>query len=64
LAIILDHSPDETAVLGLARQHRLTVYDAAYLELAMREGLSLATLGGALIEAARAEAVPLIGAAG
>ena len=64
LAIVLDHSPDETAVFGLARQHRLTVYDAAYLELAMREGLSLATLDGALIEAARAEAVALIGAAG
>jgi hypothetical protein len=30
----------------------------------MREGLPLATLDGALIEAARAETVPLIGAAG
>src|SRR6266851_2859484 len=44
LAIILDHSPDETAVLSLARRHRLTVYDAAYLELAMREAIPLATL--------------------
>src|SRR5207249_1893235 len=34
LAITVDHSPDEAAVLGLARRHRLTVYDAAYLELA------------------------------
>jgi predicted nucleic acid-binding protein len=31
-------------VLALARQERLTAYDAAYLELAMREGLPIATL--------------------
>lgn len=32
-------------VLRLARTHALTVYDADYLELAVREGLPLATLG-------------------
>jgi predicted nucleic acid-binding protein len=33
-----------TDVLTLARTHKLTSYDAAYLELALREGLPLATL--------------------
>ena len=31
------------SVLALAREYRLTAYDAAYLELAIREGLELAT---------------------
>ena len=31
----------------LARRHGLTVYDAAYLELALRKGLDLATLDDA-----------------
>jgi predicted nucleic acid-binding protein len=62
LAIAFDSSPNEASVLGLARRHRLTVYDAAYLELALRKDLPLATLDGALARAAQAEAVPLIGA--
>jgi predicted nucleic acid-binding protein len=53
--------PDETALLTLARRHGLTVYDAAYLELALREGLDLATLDTELADAARAEGVSLIG---
>ncbi len=61
LAIVLEQSPDEAAVLALARRHRLTVYDAAYLELAIREGSPLATLDTALMRAARGESVPLIG---
>lgn len=32
------------AAIALARDHRLTAYDAAYLDLARREQLSLATL--------------------
>ncbi|MEJ7609001.1 MAG: type II toxin-antitoxin system VapC family toxin [Bryobacteraceae bacterium] len=32
------------AVFALADRHRLTVYDAAYLDLALREGLPLASL--------------------
>lgn len=35
------------AIFVLARTHRLTAYDAAYLELAVRTGLPLATLDGA-----------------
>ncbi|MGC2413610.1 MAG: type II toxin-antitoxin system VapC family toxin [Stellaceae bacterium] len=63
LSITLDRSPNEVSVLDLARRHRLTVYDAAYLELAIREGLPLATLDTALMRAARAESVPVIGEA-
>jgi predicted nucleic acid-binding protein len=62
LSITVDRSPDENTLLGLARRHRLTVYDAAYLELARREGLPLASLGGDLRAAAPAEGVPLLGA--
>ena len=41
-------------VLPLARERRLTTYDAAYLELAMRLGLPLATKDTALARAATA----------
>ena len=44
-------------VLPLARAHRLTVYDAIYLEVAGRRGLGLATLDGALETAARSAGV-------
>ena len=63
LVINVDRMPSEHAVLTLARRHRLTVYDAAYLELALREALPLATLDEALVAAARAEGVPLVGLA-
>jgi predicted nucleic acid-binding protein len=52
--------PDEEKVFALARQHQLTFYDAAYLELAHREGLALATLDKQLAEAARASGVTLV----
>lgn len=39
--------------LGLSRAYNLTSYDAAYLELAIREGLALATLDKNLIKAAK-----------
>ena len=55
-----DNSPDESAILRLARAHRLSVYDAAYLELALRGGLPLATLDADLASAARAESVPVL----
>ena len=61
LMITIDSSPNEAQVLTLARRHRLTVYDAAYLELAGREALPLATLDEALAAAARAEQAALIG---
>jgi predicted nucleic acid-binding protein len=62
LPITVDRSPDETALLALARRHGVTVHDAAYLELARREGLPLASLDGDLRKAALAAGVPLLGA--
>ena len=44
----------------LARRSGLTVYDAAYLDLALREGLPLATLDKALRRAARSAGVALL----
>lgn len=56
---------DETAnhawhqSLSLGRRHRLSVYDAAYLELALRQGLPLASLDKTLVAAARAAGIPI-----
>jgi predicted nucleic acid-binding protein len=47
--------------LELADLHRLTVYDATYLELAVRLSLPLATLDENLRQAAQQEGVPLLG---
>jgi predicted nucleic acid-binding protein len=46
--------------LALARNHRLTSYDAAYLELAMRRSLPLASRDLALQAAAQSEGVLLL----
>ena len=54
LRVSVDRSPEEADVLALARYRGLRVYDAAYLELARREGAPLATLDAALATAARA----------
>ncbi len=50
-----------TETLDLADRHRLTLYDAAYLELAHRRGLPLATLDRDLRHAAAAEKIRLLG---
>ncbi|MCA8908684.1 MAG: type II toxin-antitoxin system VapC family toxin [Rhodospirillaceae bacterium] len=57
LGVALDTTPDRAAVVGLARTHRLSVYDAAYLELAQRRAMALASLDRALVTAAKAEGV-------
>ena len=46
--------------LSLAREHRLSVYDAAYLELALRRGARLASLDGALRRVAEKLGVPTL----
>lgn len=46
--------------LDLARKHRLTAYDGAYLTLAMSENMPLATLDRDLAKAAKNEGVPLL----
>lgn len=63
LPIVMDPETDRHAfseVLSLARTHRLTTYDAAYLELAMRRDVELATLDKALIRAAHIVEVPTL----
>jgi predicted nucleic acid-binding protein len=46
-------------ITNLSRAHNLSAYDAAYLELAMRRGLPLASLDAPLKTAAQAVGVPL-----
>jgi predicted nucleic acid-binding protein len=46
--------------LALARAERLSLYDAAYLELALRRGLPLATLDKALARAAKRSGVAVV----
>ena len=59
---IRDGGPgSDVEVVRLARVHRLTAYDAAYLALALAAGAPLATLDRALAVAARASGVPLLG---
>ena len=62
LPIRLEPAGDEAILMALARKRKLTVYDAAYLELAKREALPLATLDRDLEKAAIAEGVALFGA--
>src|SRR4051794_37201991 len=62
LPIVIDGETNVHAwsdTLGLARGHDLTAYDAAYLELAIRRSLPLATIDGKLKTAARAVGVAL-----
>jgi predicted nucleic acid-binding protein len=49
------------ATLRLAEKYRLTVYDSAYLELAVRRSLPLATLDRQLRAAGGGEGVELLG---
>ena len=56
LPIVTDTETQRRAfreILTLAGSERLTIHDAAYLELAMRQGIALATRDNALIQAAR-----------
>jgi predicted nucleic acid-binding protein len=51
---------ENIALESLARKHNLSAYDAAYLDLARREKLPLATTDQALKKAAMAEGVVLL----
>lgn len=57
LPIELDNSPLSDLTINLAKKHNLTIYDAAYLELAHRREFKLVTLDKALQKAARKEKV-------
>ena len=64
LPIQVDVETDNQAwggTLQLAERHQLTLYDAAYLELALRRNLPIATLDEDLRNAARTEKVRLLG---
>ncbi len=60
--VVDDAAPSRAldAVLDLARTHRLTTYDAGYLDLALRRGLPLATGDAPLRAAAAAAGVALL----
>ena len=61
LPISVDEATNErawTAVLSLGRAHGLSAYDAAYLELALRRGLPLATLDDQLKHVASGLGIP------
>jgi predicted nucleic acid-binding protein len=47
-------------ILALARKHKLSSYDASYLDLAMRSGLPIATLDKNLRAAAKRAQVAII----
>lgn len=46
--------------MSLARAYKLSSYDAAYLELALREGIEIATLDKDLIKAAKKAEVKIL----
>ena len=63
LPITVDSETDAQAwddTLKFAELYRLTVYDAAYLELALRRQLPIATRDNQLADAARAASVTVI----
>jgi len=61
LRIEIDRDTPET-IVHLARKRAITIYDAAYLELALRREHLLATLDADLARAATAEGVGIVGA--
>jgi predicted nucleic acid-binding protein len=60
IGLALDTTPNSNMVLALCRNHRLTAYDALYLELALRKKASLVTGDAKLAEAARQSGVTVL----
>ena len=65
-ALPIDVDPESCArvldtVLPIASEHNLSVYDAMYLELALRLGLPLATLDQELMAAGKAAGIEVKG---
>jgi predicted nucleic acid-binding protein len=58
-AATFEHALSDT--LQLARRYRLSAYDASYLELALRQGLAIATLDVDLLKAAKRAGVKKFG---
>jgi predicted nucleic acid-binding protein len=64
LPVIMDAETADlawTLTVRLAERHRLSVYDAAYLELAQRRKLPLATLDEELAKAAKISGMTVLG---
>lgn len=63
LPIVVEHEQPERMMkelLALARANNLSSYDASYLDLAMKRGISIATLDQKLIDAAKRTDVPIL----
>jgi Predicted nucleic acid-binding protein, contains PIN domain len=59
----VEHQPSAAywhEISYIADRYNLTIYDAAYLELALRRQLPLATFDKALLAAARAEGIEVL----
>lgn len=61
LTIDIVGNRDDAAVLGLARDHNMSAYDASYLDIAILSGLPLATSDRRLAAGAIASGVTLLG---
>ena len=63
LPISVDQEPPERMIkeiFALAREHKLSTYDASYLDLAMKKGVPIATLDNRLITAAKRSNVSIM----
>jgi predicted nucleic acid-binding protein len=63
LPIVVEQEPPERMIkeiFALGRIHKLSSYDASYLDLAMRKGLPIATTDKNLLAAARQSKVPIL----
>jgi predicted nucleic acid-binding protein len=60
--IVEPESPERmlSEILALAREYKLSSYDASYLDIAMRKGLPIATTDKNIISAARRSSVPIL----
>lgn len=60
MSIAIDRDHDDGVLLALARRHGLSAYDAAYVEVALRRGIPIASLDRQLRQAASVCHVTLI----
>lgn len=60
--IVEQESPERmfSEILALAREHKLSSYDASYLDLAMRRGLPIASTDKNILTAAKKSKVPIV----
>lgn len=61
LRISIDQAHDEEVLVALAREHHLSVYEAAYTEVALRRTLPIASLDRRLRQAAAVLGVTILG---